>query len=89
MRFLMIKSDPALRLRFATIAAKIETTVGADSIGGTPAAADVEINFDPVTVENPDSAEVPNPRLDFNDFAIPLGAAVLAAVVEAEPTRVE
>jgi hypothetical protein len=89
LRFLMIICDSALRLRFAAIAARIETTVGADSIGGTPAAADVEIDFDPVTGENPDSAEVHNPRFGFNDFAIPHGAGVLAAVVEAELTRVE
>ena len=48
-----------VRMRFAAIAAKIETTAGVDSIGGTPAAADwlaadVEIDFDPVVVENPE-----------------------------------
>lgn len=48
-----------VRMRFAAVAAKIETTAGVDSIGGTPAAADwlaadCEIDFDPVTVENPE-----------------------------------
>ena len=46
-----------VRMRFAAVAAKIETTAGVDSIGSTPAAADwlaadCEIDFDPVTVEN-------------------------------------
>lgn len=48
-----------VRMRFAAIAAKIETTAGIDSIGGTPTnadwlAADVEIDFDPIVVENPE-----------------------------------
>jgi hypothetical protein len=48
-----------VRMRFAAIAAKIETTAGTDAIGGTPAnadwvAADCEIDFDPVVVENPE-----------------------------------
>ena len=46
-----------VRMRFAAVAAKIETTAGVDSIGSTPAAADwlaadCEIDFDPITVEN-------------------------------------
>ena len=46
-----------VRMRFAAVAAKIETTPGLDAIGGTPVtadwlAADCEIDFDPVTVEN-------------------------------------
>ena len=46
-----------VRMRFAAVAAKIETIPGLDAIGGTPAnvdwlAADCEIDFDPITVEN-------------------------------------
>ena len=46
-----------VRMRFAAVAAKIETTPGLDAIGGTPVnadwlAADCEIDFDPITVEN-------------------------------------
>jgi hypothetical protein len=48
-----------VRMRFAAVAARIETTAGTDAIGGTPAAADwlaaeCEIDFDPVVVENPE-----------------------------------
>ena len=48
-----------VRMRFAAVAARIETTGGVDAIGGTPTAADwlaadCEIDFDPVTVENPE-----------------------------------
>ncbi|MBN8892603.1 MAG: hypothetical protein BGP12_09695 [Rhodospirillales bacterium 70-18] len=48
-----------VRMRFAAVAAKIETTPGTDAIAGTPAAADwlaadCEIDFDPVVVENPE-----------------------------------
>ncbi|MGG5819641.1 hypothetical protein [Falsiroseomonas sp. HW251] len=46
-----------VRMRFAAVAAKIETTPGTDAIAGTPAnadwlAADCDIDFDPVVVEN-------------------------------------
>jgi hypothetical protein len=46
-----------VRMRFAAVAAKIETTPGLDAIAGTPVnadwlAADCEIDFDPITVEN-------------------------------------
>jgi hypothetical protein len=48
-----------VRMRFAAVAARIETTGGVDAIGGTPTnadwlAADCEIDFDPVVVENPE-----------------------------------
>jgi hypothetical protein len=48
-----------VRMRFAAVAARIETTGGVDAIGGTPAnadwlAAECEIDFDPVVVENPE-----------------------------------
>jgi hypothetical protein len=48
-----------VRMRFAAVAARIETTGGVDAIGGTPVnadwlAADCEIDFDPVVVENPE-----------------------------------
>jgi hippurate hydrolase len=36
---------------------------------------------------NGDSAEVHHPRFDFNDAAIPYGAAVLATVVERKAPR--
>ena len=42
-----------------------------------------------IVTGNGDSAEVHNPRFDFNDAAIPHGAGVLAAVVEAKLKRVE
>jgi amidohydrolase len=42
-----------------------------------------------IVTGNGDSAEVHNPRFDFNDAAIPYGAGVLAAVVEAKLKRVE
>jgi amidohydrolase len=42
-----------------------------------------------IVTGNGDSAEVHNPRFDFNDSAIPYGAGVLAAVVEAKLKRVE
>jgi hippurate hydrolase len=35
-----------------------------------------------IVTGNGDSAEVHNPRFDFNDSAIPYGAGVLAAIVE-------
>ncbi|MCU0886508.1 MAG: amidohydrolase [Rubritepida sp.] len=38
-------------------------------------------------IGNGDSAEVHNPRFDFNDAAIPYGAALLAAVVERKAPR--
>jgi hippurate hydrolase len=41
-----------------------------------------------IVTGNGDSAEVHNPRFDFNDAAIPHGAGVLAAVVEAKLKRV-
>lgn len=48
-----------IRMRFAAVAAKIEVTPGVDSIAGTPAnsdflAGDVEVDFDPVVVNNPE-----------------------------------
>lgn len=48
-----------VRMRFAAVAAKIETTPGTDAIAGTPVAADwlaadMEVDFDPVIVENPE-----------------------------------
>ena len=48
-----------VRMRFAAVAVKIETTPGQDAIGGTPAnsdfiAADCEIEYDPVVVDNPE-----------------------------------
>lgn len=48
-----------VRMRFAAIAAKIETTPGQDAISGSPAnsdfiAADCEVDFDPVVVDNPE-----------------------------------
>ena len=48
-----------VRMRFAAVAAKIETTPGTDAIAGTPAttdylAADCEVDFDPVVVDNPE-----------------------------------
>ena len=42
-----------------------------------------------IVTGNGDSAEVHNPRFDFNDAAIPHGAGVLAAVVESKLKRVE
>ena len=42
-----------------------------------------------IVTGNGDSAEVHNPRFDFNDAAIPHGAGVLAAVIEAKLKRVE
>ena len=42
-----------------------------------------------IVTGNGDSAEVHNPRFDFNDAAIPYGAGVLAAVVEAKLKPVE
>jgi hypothetical protein len=52
-------SVDVVRMRFAAVAAKIETTPGTDAIAGTPAAtdwvaADCEVDFDPVTVDNPE-----------------------------------
>ena len=52
-------SIDVVRMRFAAVAAKVETTPGTDAIAGTPAAtdwiaADCEVEFDPVTVENPE-----------------------------------
>ncbi len=52
-------SVDVVRMRFAAVAAKIETTPGTDAIATTPAntdwiAADCEMEFDPVTVENPE-----------------------------------
>ena len=46
-----------VRMRFAAVATKIETTAGQDAIAGTPAssdwlAADYEVDFDSVLVEN-------------------------------------
>jgi len=48
-----------VRMRNAAVAAKIETTPGLDAIAGSPAAADflaadIEVDFDPVVVENPE-----------------------------------
>lgn len=48
-----------IRMRFAAVAAKIETTAGTDAIAGTPAAADwlagdTQIDFDPILVDNPE-----------------------------------
>lgn len=48
-----------VRMRNAAVAAKIETTPGSDAIAGSPAAADwlsadIEVDFDPVIVENPE-----------------------------------
>ena len=42
-----------------------------------------------IVTGNGDSAEVHNPAFDFNDDAIPYGAGVLAAVVEAKLKRVD
>jgi len=42
-----------------------------------------------IVTGNGDSAEVHNPGFDFNDDAIPYGAGVLAAVVEAKLKRVD
>jgi len=42
-----------------------------------------------IVTGNGDSAEVHNPAFDFNDSAIPYGAGILAAVVEAKLQRVE
>ncbi len=52
-------SIDVVRMRFAAVAAKVETTPGTDAIATTPAAtdwiaADCEVEFDPVTVENPE-----------------------------------
>jgi len=46
-----------VRMRFAAVAVKTETTPGTDAIAGVPAAtdwlsADLEVDFDPVVVEN-------------------------------------
>jgi hypothetical protein len=51
-------STNLVRMRYAGIAAKIETTVGTDSIAGTPVAADffrgdVTVNFGQTTVPDP------------------------------------
>ena len=48
-----------VRMRNAAVAAKIETTPGLDAIAGSPVAADflaadIEVDFDPVVVENPE-----------------------------------
>lgn len=48
-----------VRMRFAAVATKIETTAGTDAIAGTPVAADwlaadVEVDFDPIIIENPE-----------------------------------
>lgn len=48
-----------IRMRNAAVAAKIETTPGTDVIAGSPVtadfiAADIEVDFDPVIVENPE-----------------------------------
>lgn len=48
-----------VRLRFAAVAAKIETTAGTDAIGGTPAAADwvagdCQVTFNPNVSQNPE-----------------------------------
>lgn len=42
-----------------------------------------------IVTGNGDTAEVHNPSFDFNDAAIPYGAGVLAAVVEAKLARVK
>jgi hypothetical protein len=51
-------STNLVRMKFAAVAAKIETTPGLDSIGGTPAAGDwiaseMEVQFDPTIIELP------------------------------------
>jgi len=48
-----------VRMKFAAVAAKVETTPGVDAIGGTPAAADwiaseMEVQFDPTIIELPE-----------------------------------
>lgn len=48
-----------IRMRFAAVAARVETTAGVDVIAGTPAAADwlagdVDVDFDPILVDNPE-----------------------------------
>ena len=48
-----------VRMKFAAVAAKIETVPGTDAIGGTPAAADwiaseMEVQFDPTIIELPE-----------------------------------
>jgi hypothetical protein len=52
-------STNLIRMKFAAVAAKIETTPGTDSIGGTPLAADYigtdcEIQFDPQVLDIPE-----------------------------------
>lgn len=48
-----------VRMKFAAVAAKIETTAGTDAIGGTPAASDwigsdCEVQFDPQVIDLPE-----------------------------------
>ena len=50
-------STSLVRMKFAAVAVKIETTPGGDAIGGTPAnsdfiAADCEVDFDPQLIDN-------------------------------------
>ena len=52
-------STNLVRMKFAAVAAKIETVPGTDAIGGTPAAADwiaseMEVQFDPTIIELPE-----------------------------------
>ena len=52
-------STSLVRMKFAAVAVKIETTPGGDAIGGTPAnsdfiAADCEVDFDPQLIDNPE-----------------------------------
>jgi hypothetical protein len=52
-------STALVRMKFAALAAKTETTPGVDSIAGTPASgdwigADCEVQFDPVVIEIPE-----------------------------------
>ena len=48
-----------VRMKFAAVAAKIETTPGVDAIAGTPSASDwiaseMEVQFDPTVIELPE-----------------------------------
>ncbi len=52
-------STNLVRMKFAAVAAKIETVPGTDAIGGTPAAGDwiaseMEVQFDPTIIELPE-----------------------------------